>query len=88
MTCSCVSTARCDGTNSTSQQAVRCDDRVSELSVHLPLSVESARSVRDASIAIRYHGSGTCRLWTTGASWESWLSASTDENPRPRPRRR
>jgi hypothetical protein len=38
------------------QEAIRRDDRVSEISMGLPLSVESALSVCNAAIAIRYHG--------------------------------
>ena len=38
------------------QEAIRHDHRVSDISMDLPLSVESALSVRSAAIAIRYHG--------------------------------
>ena len=38
------------------QEAIRHDQRVSGIGVELPLSVESALSVRSAAIAIRYHG--------------------------------
>ena len=38
------------------QEAIRHDHRVSDGSMDLPLSVESALSVRNAAIAIRYHG--------------------------------
>lgn len=37
-------------------ETIRDDERVGEVVISLPLSVESARSVRDAAIAIRYHG--------------------------------
>lgn len=38
------------------EEAIRHDQRVSGIGVELPLSVESALSVRSAAIAIRYHG--------------------------------
>ena len=37
-------------------EAIRHDDGASDIGMDLQLSVESARSVRDAAIAIRYHG--------------------------------
>ena len=42
--------------NDVRQEAIRHDHRVSDSSMDLPLSVESAFSVRKAAIAIRYHG--------------------------------
>lgn len=36
-------------------ETTRDDDRVSDISTDRPLSVESALSVREAAIAIRYH---------------------------------
>ena len=38
------------------QEPIRHDNRACDICMDLPLSVESARSVRDAAIAIRYHG--------------------------------
>ena len=38
------------------QEAIRHDHRVTDSSMDLPLSVESTLSVRNAAIAIRYHG--------------------------------
>ena len=38
------------------QEAIRDDHRASAIGVELPLSVQSALSVRNAAIAIRYHG--------------------------------
>lgn len=37
-------------------ETIRDDEPVGDVFISLPLSVESARSVRDAAIAIRYHG--------------------------------
>jgi len=37
-------------------ETIRNDHRVSDISLDRPLSVESALSVREAAIAIRYHG--------------------------------
>jgi CBS-domain-containing membrane protein len=37
-------------------ETIRNDHRVSDISTDRPLSVESALSVREAAIAIRYHG--------------------------------
>ena len=37
-------------------ESIRVDHRVSDIPMDLPLSVESAFSVREAAIAIRYHG--------------------------------
>jgi CBS domain-containing protein len=38
------------------QETIRNDGRVHNMSMDLPLSVQSALSVREAAIAIRYHG--------------------------------
>ena len=41
---------------SVSQETIRPDDLLRDISADLPLSPESAVSVSDAAIAIRYHG--------------------------------
>ncbi len=64
------------------QRTIRHDDEASDIPPDLPLSVESARSVRQASIAIRYHGVRYLPVLDDGCL--VGIVAFREELPRPR----